>query len=182
MGVRMELSATLSDPVAIESSLLSRLAESYGDRTRRLVEALTSMGPRYYFRLNSLACNRELVLEEISSKLCRARPHETIQDAGWFAARERQIRPRGTLVIADKFAAESVLQGAHLYARGVRKCSGLKLGSESTVIDDEGRIAGVGVAKQGETSILNYHQGVAIEVHENRYGLPSLMDTEWYER
>jgi len=140
------------------------------------------MGPRYYFRLNSLIRSRELILEEISSRLGAAQPHEALQDAGWFAVKERQLRPRGTGVVADKFAAESVLQGAHLYSRGVRKCSGLKLGSEATVSDDKGRIAGVGGAKQGETSILNYHQGVAIEVHENRYGLPSLMDTEWYEK
>ncbi len=170
------------DPLDIEPSLLDRLTEFYQVRTEKVVEALAKMGPRYYFRVNSLTCNKELILAEISSRLGKVFAHETVTDAGWFAVNERQIRPRGTEVVADKFAAESVLQGAHLYARGVKKCSGLKLGSEASVSDEKGQIAGVGVARQSETSIRNYRQGVAIEVHENRYGLPSLMDTEWYAK
>ncbi len=182
MSVSMDSSTQCSDPIDIEPGLIGRLTEFYGVRTGKMVEALASMGPRYYFRLNSLRCKRGAVLEEISSKMGKAQPHERLADAGWFAVDERQIRPRGTEVVADKFAAESVLQGAHLYSRGVKRCSGLKLGSNASVFDDEGRIAGMGVAKQSETSILTYRQGVAIEVHDNRHGLPSLMDTEWYAK
>ena len=178
----MGLPALRLDPLDIEPSLLDRLTEFYHVRTEKVVEALAKMGPRYYFRINSLTCNKELVLEEISSRLGRVFAHETVIDAGWFPVNQRQIRPRGTEVVADKFAAESVLHGAHLYSRGVKMCSGLKLGSEASVSDEKGQIAGVGIARQSETSIRNYHQGVAIEVHENRYGLPSLMDTEWYAK
>ncbi len=182
MSVSLGFPALRLDPLDIEQSLLDRLTEFYQVRTEKVVEALAKMGPRYYFRVNSLTCNKELILAEISSRLGRAFAHETVTDAGWFGVNERQIRPQGTEVVADKFAAESVLQGAHLYSRGVKKCSGLKLGSEASVSDEKGQIAGVGVARQSETSIRNYRQGVAIEVHENRYGLPSLMDTEWYEK
>jgi 16S rRNA (cytosine967-C5)-methyltransferase len=171
---------TSLEPAALERDLLARLAGLYGDRTERVVEALSSMGSRYYFRTNSLTCHRERVLEEISLSLARALPHEELNDVAWFGVEERQVSPRGTGVVADKFAAEAVLQGAHLYARGVKNCSGLKLGAEASVMHENGEVAGVGVARQGETSILNYHQGLAVEVHETRFGLPSLMNTEWY--
>lgn len=171
-----------SDAVALEPGLYERLADFYGARMRELVCALARMGPRYYFRLNSLTCDPELVLEEISSGLEKVRRDEVLDDAGWFGVREINVQPRGVRVVADKFAAEAVLQGAHLYSKGVKQCSGLKYGSEATVIDEDGRVAGVGVSKQSETSILNYRQGVAVEVQENRYGLPSLMDTEWYAK
>jgi len=138
------------------------------------------MGSRFYFRLNGPARERDLALGEISSRLAPAVKDESLNDAAWFAIKEKQVLERGTRVIADKFAAEAVLQGAHLYARGVRNCSGLRLGSEASVTDDNGKLAGVGVARQGETSILRYHQGVAVEILENRFGLPSLMDTEWF--
>ncbi len=170
------------EPVSVEDSLLERLTSLYGGRTKKVVEALASMGVRYYFRTNSLTCNRELVLDEISSSLAEAFPYEGVADAAWFEAKERQVHPRGMGVVADKFAAEAVLQGAHLYAKGVKRCSGLKRGAEASVMDENGGVAGVGLARQGETSILNYRQGLAVEVRENRFGLPSLMDTKWYVR
>ena len=182
MSVSLGSPALRSAPLHIEPSLLDKLTEFYQARTEKVVQALATMGPRYYFRTNSLTCNKELVLEEISSRLGRVYAHETLTDAGWFPVNERRTQPRGTEVVADKFAAESVLHGAHLYSRGVKMCSGLKLGSEASVSDEKGQIAGVGIARQSETSIRNYRQGVAIEVHENRYGLPSMMDTEWYAK
>ncbi len=81
------------DPLDIEPSLLDRLTEFYQVRTEKVVEALAKMGPRYYFRVNSLTCNKELILAEISSRLGKVFAHETVTDAGWFAVNERQIRP-----------------------------------------------------------------------------------------
>ncbi len=166
----------------LEPGLLDRLTECYGARAARVAESLASMGSRYYFRTNSLTCNQEQVLEEMGLQLGSVSTHEELVDAAWLPVKEMSLVSRGTRVEAHKFAAEGVLQGAHLYSKGVRKCVGLNPGSLASVADEKGHLAGVGVARQGETSILTYRQGLAVEVQENRFGLPSLMDTEWYEK
>ena len=166
----------------VEPGLFERLLRCYGSRARGVVEAMAAMGSRYYFRLNTKMGEKDPVLKEISSTLRLAMGDETLTEAAWFAAKERSLQLRGLKVVADKFAAEAVLRGAHLYARGVKNCSGLKLGSEASVTDENGRLAGVGIARQSETSIRNYRQGLVVEIDENRYGLPSLMDTEWYAK
>lgn len=109
-------------------------------------------------------------------------PDETVREAAFISAKEHLVLPRGVSVQADKFAAEAVLQGAHLYAQGVRQCRGLRPGFVTTITDESGNVAGVGVARQSETSVLTYRRGVAVEVEENRFGLPSLMDKVWYEK
>ncbi len=170
------------DPLRIELGLLDRLARFYGIRLGRVLAALGSMGPRYYLRVNTLRCNREELVEEMARLLGRVSGDENLEDAAYLPVHEKNIQPQGTLVEADRFAAEAVLQGAHLYAQGVRRCHKLKAGSKATVVDERGNVAGVGVARQGETSILTHRQGLAVEVQENRFGLPSLMETEWYEK
>jgi 16S rRNA C967 or C1407 C5-methylase (RsmB/RsmF family) len=168
--------------LSIDSGLWSRLLETYGSRTPKVIAALSKMGTRYYFRTNSLGGNRDDVLQQMGSTLEGVAPHGQMRDAAWLPVRENRLHAHGTFVEADKFAAEAVLQGAHLYARGIRKCTGLRGGSDASVTDKRGQLAGIGVAKQGETSILTRRQGLAVEIQESRFGLPSLMETEWYQK
>jgi 16S rRNA (cytosine967-C5)-methyltransferase len=159
-----------------------QLSAVYGPRLFRVLEAIVSMGPRYYFRLNSLVSPPSVTVEDMRLEGLDVSTHERLEDAAFIPVRESSIQPVGMLVEADRFAAESVLQGAHLYAKGVRRCHGLKRGSEASVMDPRGNLAGTGVARQSETGVLTYRQGVAVEVTRNRFGLPSLMDTQWYEK
>ncbi len=165
-----------------ESSIPEILGRVYHDRLDRVVNSLYSMGPRYYFRINTLRSSQSRVQREMRAQGIDARPDETVQEAAFIPVREHSVLPQGVSVQADRFAAESVLQGAHLYAQGVRQCHGLRPGSNATITDESGNVAGVGVARQSETSVLTYRQGVAVEVRENRFSLPSLMDKVWYER
>src|SRR5207247_4451868 len=36
-------------------------------------------------------------------------------------------------------------------------------------------------ARQSETSILRYHQGIAVEILHSRFLLPHMRETSWYE-
>ncbi len=165
----------------VDDSLLAGLSATYGDRVEKVLHSLNFMGSRYYFRLNSLVSDPVAVLDEIRSTGIQAGLDERVEGACFVTVRETSVQPRGVPVVADRLAAEAVLQGAHLYAPGVKRCHGLKAGREASIVDDNGRVAGSGVARQGETSILTIRRGVAVEVHENRFGLPSLMETSWYQ-
>ncbi len=81
---------------------------------------------------------------------------------------------------ANRFAAEAVQLGAHLYAPGVKRCHSLRPGMKVTVVDGNGTPVGSGVSHQSETSILTYRQGIAVEIKNSRTGLPSILETEWY--
>ncbi len=166
---------------ALDSKLVDGLASVYGSRVQRVLHSLGLMGERYYFRLNSLASDPDNILDEIKSAGIKARLDDRADCACFVPVRESRLQSKGIPVVADKFAAEAVLQGAHLYAPGVKRCHGLRSEMEASVVDDSGTVAGCGVARQGETSILTIRQGVAVEVSENRFGLPSLMDKSVYQ-
>ena len=168
-------------PESIEPSLSECLGVVFNGRLDRLVRSLGGMGPRYYLRLNSLAGNRSETLEDMRSHEVCAEIHETFDDAAYLRVRETSLNVRGKPVEADRFAAEAVLQGANLYAPGVRKCEGLRAGESASISDQSGTVVGSGVARQSERSVFAYRQGIAVQVHTSRYGLPSLMESSWYK-
>src|SRR5260370_2482482 len=93
------------------------------------------MGRRYYFRLNDVAGSQLDTLESMRNGGLEAGSHERVIDAGYLPVTESTIPLNEKRVQADRFAAESVMQGAHLYARGVRNCKKLKAGMSLTDVD-----------------------------------------------
>ena len=116
------------------------------------------------------------------SKGLDARPDESIEDAVFLRPHPSKIKENNMIVEANRMAAEAVQLGSHLYALGVRNCHGLLPGMDVTVVDDNGTAVGSGVSRQSETSILTYRQGIAVEIQHSRTGLPSIMETPWYEQ
>src|SRR3989440_1398731 len=106
--------------------------------------------------------------------------HLHLDDAAFLHPSASKIETDGVIVEANRFAAEAVQLGAHLYAPGVKRCHGLRPGMKVTVVDEGGTAVGSGVSHQSETSILTYRQGVAVEIKNSRTGLPSIMETPWY--
>jgi hypothetical protein len=145
-------------PTALEFQKLSTRWDSWGPDTI----------PNQQLNLQQV----ELV-EQMTSQFESVSTDEYVEEAAWLPVREAHVESQGDLVEADKFAAEAVLQGAHLYAKGVRRCHGLKAGRRVAVVDERGNLAGAGVARQGETAILTYRQGLAVEVTKNRFGIPA---------
>src|SRR5881409_199440 len=165
----------------LDESLRQSLAAVYDGRLDSVIESLGGMGPRYYFRLNDLAGSQLDTLESMRCRGLEVGFHEKVMDAGFLPVRESTIPLNEKRVQADRFAAEAVMQGAHLYARGVRNCKKLKAGMSVTVVDPSGTPVGSGIARQSETSILRYHQGIAVEIQHSRFLLPHMRETSWYE-
>ena len=164
----------------IEQALLDSLTEVYDGRLEIVLEALSGMGPRYYFRLNGLAGNREDIVENMRSRGLEVKLDETIADAAYLPVKVETPSCEEMTVQADRFAAEAVMQGAHLYAPGVRNCKGLRAGMKATVEDKSGIVVGSGIARQGETAILSYHRGIAVETLKSKFRLPAIRETSWY--
>lgn len=165
----------------LDESLRQSLATVYEGRLDSVIESLNGMGPRYYFRLNDLAGSQHDTLESMRNSGLEAGSHERVMDAGYLPVRESTVPLNEMRVQADRYAAEAVMQGAHLYAKGVRNCQKLKTGMTVTVVDRSGTPVGSGIARQSETSILTYHQGIAVEIQHSRFLLPHMRETSWYE-
>ena len=175
---------TESDPtgMAIDGALRQSLERVYNSRLESVLGSLGRMGRRYYFRLNDLAGKSSETIKEIRSEGLGVKVHESFHDVAYLPVTESTPKLEGRLVEADRFAAEAVMQGAHLYAPGVRNCQGLKAGMRATVVDETGIPVGSGIARQSETTILRYHQGIAVEILSSRFRIPPLRETSWYQR
>ncbi|HWY28105.1 MAG TPA: PUA domain-containing protein [Candidatus Sulfotelmatobacter sp.] len=174
-----------SDPTLsyqnLDESLRQSLTTVYDGRLNSIIESLGGMGPRYYFRLNSLAGSQRDTLDSMRNSGLEVGSHEKVTDAGYLPVKESTVPLNEKQVQADRYAAEAVMQGAHLYARGVKNCKKLKTGMTVTVVDKRGTPVGSGIARQSETSILTYHQGIAVEILHSRFLLPHMRETSWYE-
>src|SRR3989442_15341883 len=106
----------------LDESLRQSLASVYDGRLDSVIESLGGMGPRCYFRLNDLAGSQHDTLESMRNDGLEAGSHERVIDAGDLPVRESTIPLNEKRGQADRFAAEAVMQGAHLYARGGRNC------------------------------------------------------------
>jgi 16S rRNA (cytosine967-C5)-methyltransferase len=164
----------------IDGALCRSLETVYNGRIDSVVDALPGMGQRYYFRLNGSRRTNEETIDSIRAKGFEVGVHSSIADAAYFPVEQSTPAIDGTPVQADRFAAEAVMLGAHLYAPGVKKCKGLRTGMQASVADKSGTIVGSGVARQGETTILRYHRGVAVETLKSRFRIPPLRETSWY--
>lgn len=164
----------------LDPELEQRLRKTYGPRTDRVLSAMAAPPSKYYFRINTLRAERDNVIQSTLSKGLHAEAHPGLDDAGFLHPRRSKIETDGSIVVADRFAAEAVQLGAHLYAPGVKRCHRLRPGMKVTVVDENGTPVGSGVSHQSETSILTYRQGLAVETTRSRTGMPSIIDTPWY--
>jgi len=141
---------------------------------------MTAIPSKYYLRVNTLKAERDPIIRSMIASGLHAEAHMQLADAAFLRPRPSKVETDGVIVEANRFAAEAVQLGAHLYALGVRRCHGLRPGMRVTVVDGNGTPVGSGISHQSETSILTYRQGVAVEIKDSRTGLPSIMETPWY--
>lgn len=139
---------------------------------------MRSAGKRYYVRVNTLRTTPEEVKRRLAGRGFDVSQDEAITEALWVPVRgpfEVAMHPKKVMV--EKFTAESVLQGANVYGPGIVRCRKLRLGDTVNVIDDEGEILASGIARMNETQILTFRKGLAIEVTEAKYKVPSFRET-----
>ncbi len=151
----------------------------YGEDAEKAARALLTPGSRYYFRVNTLKASSEDTIRRLERRNITAGTHPTIPEAlsveveGPCEVCEHKKR-----VVVEKYTAESVMQGANVYAMGIVDCRGIRRGDQVSVTHQKGGIVACGTARMNETEILTYRKGLAVEVHRSLYRVPSLRETE----
>jgi 16S rRNA (cytosine967-C5)-methyltransferase len=80
------------------------------------------------------------------------------------------------LIVVDKQTAESVLQGANVYAPGVLNCGSVRVGDLVTVISELGESLASGKALMTANEILTFRKGLAIQLDHHRFNGPQVRD------
>ena len=172
----------LSQKFKFSEDTLRELHGVYGSELETVVRALTSPGKRYFVRANTLRTTPLEVVKRLAGKGFEISQDEAIPEALWVPVQGPfEVPTVAKKVMVEKFTAESVLQGANVYAPGIVRCRKLRLGDNVNVIDDEGAVLASGIARMNETQILTFRKGLAIEVTESRYRVPSFRETREFE-
>jgi len=166
-----------------EDRILRELEEFLGkERLTRVLRSLTEPGKRYYVRVNTLLCEPGEVMERLRERGLRVFRDEVVKEALYFPVKgPNKIPEVEKVVVADKYAAESVLQGADLYAPGVLKAEGVRRGDEVNVVSPNGTIVGYGLAEMDGGEMTSVGRGLAVKVLVSRYELPKISELKEYK-
>ena len=133
-------------------------------------------------RANTLKATPENVKKRLAERGLDVSQHELIPEALWVPIEGPfEVPARSKKVMVDKYTAESVLQGANVYAPGIARCNRIRIGDGVNIIDDEGETLASGIARMNETQILTFRKGLAVEVTESKYRVPSFRETPEYQ-
>jgi predicted RNA-binding protein (TIGR00451 family) len=154
----------------------------YGEDLERVLQSLRKPSDRFYSRVNTLKISTKELIDCFVSRGVDIYQFDPVDEVIFTSIKGPfQICEVEKKIVVDKFAAESVLQGSHIYAPGIVKCSKLRKGDMVTVVDRYDQIVGVGRMRMSETEILNVRRGLAVEVTSPLYSAVSLRESEEYE-
>jgi 16S rRNA (cytosine967-C5)-methyltransferase len=157
--------------------------EIYGEDTQAVLEALSKPVSTYYVRCNTLKTSPGDLKRRLIEKGLKVTQHPIIHEAiGLHVEGPFDISPEGKQIVVDKHAAESVLQGANVYAPGVTNCEPVHFGDSVTVVSEIGDVLAVGIAKMSTDEILKFRKGLAVSVTKRRYQAPQIRDLSEYSQ
>ena len=71
--------------------------------------------------------------------------------------------------------------GADVYAPGIVKCSGIRLGNKVKILDPHDQPIATGIALMGENEILSLRKGLAIKNISSIYRVPKLRESKYFK-
>jgi 16S rRNA (cytosine967-C5)-methyltransferase len=163
------------------SDVVSLTEEVYGRDTQTVLEALRKPVSTYYVRCNTIKTSPEELIRRLKDKGLRVSQHPSLPEAlrievnGPF-----DISSTDKKIVVDKHTAESVLQGANVYAPGVVNCEPVHFGEFVTVISELGDLLATGRAAMSSNDILTFRKGLAVNVEKRRYNSPQVRDLPEY--
>ena len=155
----------------------------FGDKTDLVLRSLGQPVRTYYVRCNTHKVSPTDLLTSLKSRGFDIRQNEIVPEAiGVNVKGPFKITAAEESVVVDKKTAESVLQGANVYAPGIVKCESLRFGDEVTILSELGELIAVGKAEMSATEVLTLKKGLAISVSKRRFQTLQIRDLEEYSR
>ncbi|MEM0371390.1 MAG: RsmB/NOP family class I SAM-dependent RNA methyltransferase [Ignisphaera sp.] len=164
--------------------LIKTLSKVFRDKLEEFLNSLTSPGKRYYVRVNTLKTSPEHVVESLRSRGVEVYRDEDLYEAIYFPIKgPYKVAPRDKVVVIDKYAAESVYMGSHLYGPGVITCSrDIERGDTVAIVSENNVVVGEGIAMMSCREMLMKRKGIAVQVTASVYRVPSIRSFPEYEK
>jgi 16S rRNA (cytosine967-C5)-methyltransferase len=158
--------------------------EVYGPRdTQAVLEALLKPVSTYYVRCNTIKISPDELSRRLSNRGLQVSQHQAIPEAlGIRVEGPFDVPSTSKEIVVDKHTAESVLQGANLYAPGIMRCQSIHFGDHVTVTSEIGDVLATGIARMSANEILTFRKGLAVSIEKRRYEAPQIRDLPEYSQ
>ena len=175
---------TIAAKYLFPSAAVRRLAALYGlARTDRILSKLGTPSKRYFLRVNTLKTTPEEVVEKLREEGFHAFVYPELPDAIYLPVKGPfEVGKKEKIIVAKKEAAESVYQGANLYAPGVLEAKGVKEGDAVNVASPRGHIVAEGVAMMDGEEMVAQRRGLAVKTLRSVYIVPSVRELSVYKQ
>jgi len=174
------LTASL-EKAELPSDVSELLRKVYGETLNEVLRAMVKPPASYHVRANTLKISPGELAARLKASGLKVSQHPVIEEALAIPVEGPNPVPDHPLkVVVDKFTAESVMVGAHVYAPGVSRCHGLRRGSTVSILSPRGHLVGAGTAEMSESEILTFRVGLAVKVTNPLYKAPSLRESVEY--
>jgi len=161
---------------------LDLLVEAYGSRTQPVLEALARAPRQYSVRVNTRRATPESVVERLQETGARCSVSKLVGEAVLIEVEGPfEVSERGKQVVAAKSAAESVMMGSKLYAPGILRTDGYRVGEVVRVTDKNNRTVGRGRAMLPPKVDKKVIKGLAVDTTESVYKLPPFRESDLYK-
>ncbi|NJE30080.1 RsmB/NOP family class I SAM-dependent RNA methyltransferase [Thermococcus sp. 18S1] len=158
----------------------------FGEEAEDIMASLRTPVEKYYIRVNTLKTSRQKLMSLLRKEGLKPKRSPYLKEGIYF---EREgpnfpddYEPGLPVVRANKFASESVYQGAMLYAPGVLQADKkIKPGDEVEIRDPRGLLVGIGIARMSAKEMIVSTRGLAVEVTLPKFKLPSLSELESFK-
>jgi predicted RNA-binding protein (TIGR00451 family) len=157
---------------------VAKIAEEvYRGEASGVLEALTQPVRTYYIRCNTLKITPNELLSRLEEKGLKVNQHPTVPEAiGIRVDGPFEIPSMDSGIVVDKHTAESVLQGANVYAPGILNCDNVKVGDGVAVVSELGDTLATGHATMSANDILTFRKGLAVNVDRRRFISPQVRE------
>ncbi|NJF25723.1 RsmB/NOP family class I SAM-dependent RNA methyltransferase [Thermococcus sp. Bubb.Bath] len=171
---------------AFPSELRDYYRKLFGDEAEDIMASLRTPVEKYYIRVNTLKTSRSKLMGILRKEGLKPKRSPHLKEGIYFERKgpnfEDDYEPGLKRVTANKFASESVYQGANLYAPGVLSVDkNIKPGEEVEIRDPKGLLVGIGTARMSGNEMLEKKRGIAVEVSLPKFRLPSLNELESFK-
>lgn len=173
---------------AFPAELRDYYRKLFGSEAEEIMASLRTPVEKYYIRVNTLKTSRSELMRRLRREGLKPKRSPYLEEGIYFEREgpnfDDDYDPGLKKVVANKFASESVYQGAMLYAPpGVLKADkSIKPGDEVEIRDPRGLLVGIGIARMsGKEMVTATRGGLAVEVTLPKFKLPSLSELESFK-
>ncbi len=169
--------------MGIDKCLMKRLKRVYGSLTQSLIERIMKPSRRLYIRTNTFYISPGDLRDLLRSKGLEVKQEPYIKEALYFELKgPNKIPLLDKRIYVDRFAAESIMIGADLYAPGVRMYDDFDKGEEITVIAPNNKPIAVVKTTISSDKLKYMRKGLVGKNILSVYKAPPIRSLEEYEK